>query len=164
MLPLKAHIRNGRTSTDRALAAIRTPSGRRAAGCASTQARELAPAQSTAQKHRENRAVPLSFGGLDLGLSKQVASLFPGEPVPCPVAGLADALEGHDSLGQAAIEQPVFGRFCGQLADRRQPQIDGSRRQTSRFQNAPVLLDDCSAKWRSGFGRVPGQEIFKAFS
>jgi hypothetical protein len=38
---------------------------------------------------------------------------------------LADALEGHDSLGRAAVEQTVFGRFCGQLADRRQPEIDG---------------------------------------
>jgi hypothetical protein len=41
------------------------------------------------------------------------------KPVPRPVAGLADALERRDSLGHAAIEQSVFGRFCGQLADRR---------------------------------------------
>jgi hypothetical protein len=82
--------------------------------------RELAPSQGAAQKHRQNRAVPFSFDGFDHGLSKQVSRLFPGEPVPCPGAGLADTLEGHDSLGYAAIEQPVFGRFCGQLADRRQ--------------------------------------------
>jgi hypothetical protein len=31
---------------------------------------------------------------------------------------LVHTLEGHDSLGHAAIEQIVFGRFCGQLADR----------------------------------------------
>ena len=65
---------------------------------------------------QENRAVPFSFGGFDLGLSEQVARLFPGEPVPCPVAGLADTLQRHDSLGHAAIEQPVFGLLrpaCG---------------------------------------------------
>jgi hypothetical protein len=33
------------------------------------------PAQSAAQKHRQNRAVPFSFDSFDLGLSKQVASL-----------------------------------------------------------------------------------------
>jgi hypothetical protein len=82
--------------------------------------------------------------------------LFPGEPVPCPGAGLADALQGQDSLGRAAIKQSVFGRFCGQLADRREPEIDGGRRQAGRLQNPPVLLNDRSAKWRSGFRRVPG--------
>src|SRR6516165_10252180 len=91
----------------------------------------------------------------------QIARLCPGKPVPCPVAGLADALEGYDSLSHAAIEQAVFSRFCGQLADRRQPQIDGSRGQTGRFQNAPVLLNDRSAKSRPGFGRVPGEEILQ---
>ena len=40
------------------------------------------------------------------------------------VAGLVDALEGYDSLRHAAVEQSVFGHLCGQLADRRQPQID----------------------------------------
>jgi hypothetical protein len=28
-------------------------------------------------------------------------------------------------------------------------------------QNAPVLLNDGSAKWRPGFGRVPGEEILQ---
>ena len=39
--------------------------------------RELAPAQSAAQKYRENRTVAFSFGGLYLGLSEQVARLLP---------------------------------------------------------------------------------------
>ena len=39
--------------------------------------------------------------------SKQVAGLFPGEPVPCPVAGLADALEGYDSLSEGKLELVV---------------------------------------------------------
>src|SRR5215470_4502862 len=94
----------------------------------------------------------------ELGLSKQVALLFPAEPVPCSVAGLADALEGYDSLGRAAIEQPVFGRFCGQLADRRQPQIDGRRAKpadsrTPRYCGTVALLDGGRAS-----GRVPGEE------
>ena len=125
--------------------------------------RELAPAQRAAEKHGKNRTVPFAFHGVGVGLSEQVARLFSGEPVPCPVAGLADALEGHDSLGRAAVEQTVFGRFRGQLADRRQPQIDGSRRQAGSFQNAPVLLNHGSAEWRSGFGRVPGDEILQWF-
>ena len=62
-------------------------------------------------------------------------------PVPCPVTGLADAFEGHDPLGHAAVEQTVFGRFCGQLADGRQPQIDGSRSQAGRFQKGPGSTD-----------------------
>jgi hypothetical protein len=41
--------------------------------------RELAPAQGAAQKHRQNGTVPFSFSGLDRGLSKQIARLFPGE-------------------------------------------------------------------------------------
>jgi hypothetical protein len=75
-----------------------------------------------------------------------MARLFPGEPVPYPVAGLAHThiLEGHDSLGYAAIEQSVLGRFCGQLADRRHSQIDRGRRQAGRF-----------------FGRVPTEEIIQ---
>jgi hypothetical protein len=60
--------------------------------------------------------------------------------VPCPVAGLADALEGRDSLGYAAIEQSVFGRFCGQLADRRQPQIDGSRPRCAIHRNSAAQV------------------------
>jgi hypothetical protein len=51
--------------------------------------RELAPAQRTAEKHCQTRTVPFSFHSVDVGLSEQVASLFPGEPVPCPVDGLA---------------------------------------------------------------------------
>ena len=54
--------------------------------------RELAPAQRTAKKHCKNRTVPFSFDGVDVRPGEQVARLFPGEPVPCPVAGLADAL------------------------------------------------------------------------
>ena len=122
---------------------------------------QLAAAQCSAQKHRQNRAVPFSFRGLEVGLSQQVARPFPAEPVPCPGAGLADALEEHDSQRHAAIEQSVFGRFCGQLPDRRPPQIDGSGRQARRFQNAPVLLNDGSAKGQPGFGRVPGEEILQ---
>jgi hypothetical protein len=54
---------------------------------------------------------------------------------------LADAFEGHDPLGHAAVEQTVFGRFCGQLADGRQPQLDGSRSQAGRFQKGPGSTD-----------------------
>jgi hypothetical protein len=39
---------------------------------------ELAAAQSAAQKHRQNRTVPFSFHGLDLGLTEELAGLFPG--------------------------------------------------------------------------------------
>jgi len=46
--------------------------------------RELAPAQGAAQKRRKNRAVPFSFDSLDLGLSEQVARLFPGKPCSLP--------------------------------------------------------------------------------
>jgi len=56
-------------------------------------------------------AVPFSFGRLDHGLSKQVARLFPGEPVPCPGAGLADALEGQDSLAHAVKPDVHIRRF-----------------------------------------------------
>jgi hypothetical protein len=42
------------------------------------QRRELAPAQGTAEKHRKNRTVPFAFDGVDVGLSEQVARLFPG--------------------------------------------------------------------------------------
>jgi hypothetical protein len=63
--------------------------------------------------------------------------------------------------GRTAVEQTVFCRFCSQLADRRQPEIDGSRRQAGSFQNAAVLLNDGSAEWRPGFGRVPGDEILQ---
>jgi hypothetical protein len=71
---------------------------------------------------------------------------------------LADALERYDSLGHAAIEQIVFGRFCGQLADRRQPQIDGRRRQISRFQSATVLMKDGS------IARLIGGRVSAAYS
>src|SRR5499427_4235002 len=126
---------------------------------AASSLRRSAHPKSTARIARSRLPSMVSI----LGLSEQVARLFPGEPVPCPVAGLADALEGYDSLGQAAIEQRVFGRFCGQLADRREPEIDGSRGQTGRLQNAPVLLNNRSAKSRPGFGRVPGEEILQGF-
>ena len=43
--------------------------------CAHSSVRELAPAQRAAQKHRENRTVTVSFGGVYLGLSEQVARL-----------------------------------------------------------------------------------------
>ena len=46
--------------------------------------REFAAAQGAAQEHRENGAVPFSFGGLDLGLSEEVAGLFPeASSLPC---------------------------------------------------------------------------------
>jgi hypothetical protein len=60
--------------------------------------RELAPAPGAVQKHRQNRAVPFSFHSFKLGLSEQAARLFAGKPIPCPGAGLADALERHNSL------------------------------------------------------------------
>jgi hypothetical protein len=62
-------------------------------------------------------------------------------------------LEGHDSLGHAAIEQAVFGRFSGKPADRRQPQINESRRQAAKFQNAPVLLKHGSAALNASYMR-----------
>ena len=70
-------------------------------------------------------------------LSEQAARLFPGEPVPCPGAGLADTLEGHDSLSHAAIEQPVFG---GVSANRRKFRHVKSRSATtaSRSMNCPL--------------------------
>jgi hypothetical protein len=82
--------------------------------------RELAAAQGAPQQH---------FGGLDLGLSEQVARLFPGEPVPCPGAGLADTLERHDSLSNAAIEQPVLAASAVSLriADSRRLMEAGAR-------------------------------------
>jgi hypothetical protein len=69
--------------------------------------RELAASQGASQKHRQNRPVPFSFHRLDLRLSEQVAGLFPGEPVPCPVAGLMDALEGQDCLTLGVSGTPV---------------------------------------------------------
>ena len=44
--------------------------------------RELAPAQSAAEKHRQNRTVPFSFHGVDFGLSEQVARLLPRSQFP----------------------------------------------------------------------------------
>ena len=66
----------------------------------------------------------------------QIARLCPGKPVPCPVAGLAGALEGYDSLGHAAIEQAVFGRFCGQLAIADSRRLMEAGAKLARFQNA----------------------------
>ena len=86
-------------------------------------------------------AIPNFFSGFKYGATEEVARLFPAELVLCSVAGLADAFEGHDPLGHAAVEQTVFGRFCGQLADGRQPQIDGSRRKAGRFQKGPGSTD-----------------------
>ena len=120
------------------------------------QRREFAATQSAAEKHRQNRTVPFSFHGFYGGLSEQVARPFLGEPVPCPGAGLADALEGHDALGHAAIEQSVFGRFCRQLADRREPQIDGGRLQSGAAGEFVCKLGaaDGSPLFLSGDGRL----------
>jgi hypothetical protein len=79
--------------------------------------RELAPAQRTAEKHCKHRTVPFSFDGVEVGPGEQVARLFPGEPVPCPVAGLADALKGDDSPATLRSRKPFSG-FFGKLADR----------------------------------------------
>jgi hypothetical protein len=59
---------------------------------AAVESRQLAPTLRTAEKHRKNRTVPFSFHGVDVGLGKQVARLFPRKRLPCPVAGLADAV------------------------------------------------------------------------
>jgi hypothetical protein len=67
--------------------------------------------------------------------SKQVARLFPDEPVPCPVAGLADALEGYASLSHAAIKQIVFCRFSVaslRIADSRRLMEAGAKPVDSR--------------------------------
>jgi len=77
--------------------------------------------------------------------SSPTRSSFAPEPFPGPRCDQAN----------------LFGSFCGQLADRRQPEIDGSRRQAAGFQNAAVLLNHGSAEWRPGLGRVPGDEILQ---
>src|SRR5215469_472420 len=74
---------------------------------------ELAAAQGAAQKHRQNRAVPFSFNGLDLGLSKQVAPggnrilIIAAEYTPPPADHLA-LLE----QGELFAQVEVLGSEC----------------------------------------------------
>jgi hypothetical protein len=68
--------------------------------------RELARAQRTAEKHGKNRTVPFAFHGVAVGLGEQVARLFPREPVPCPVAGLAGSYNSAVAIAELSSASP----------------------------------------------------------
>jgi hypothetical protein len=76
------------------------------------------------------------------------------------VAGLVDALEGYDSMRHAAVEQSVFAAASLRIADSRR--LMEGRRQAGRFQNAPVLLNDRSAKWRRASAAYQARKSFNA--
>src|ERR1035438_1550263 len=57
---------------------------------------EFAPPETAADQHGEDGAVPFAGQRFGIGLAEEIASLFAGQPVPCPGARLPDALQGDD--------------------------------------------------------------------
>src|SRR5215831_18162178 len=87
-----------------------------------------------------------------LGLSEQVARLFPGKSVPRPAPGLTDAVRRLNSLGHVAVQQPVLRSVDGEFADGGEPDVHRGRRQASCFEETAVLLHDASAQSPPRFG------------
>jgi hypothetical protein len=72
--------------------------------------------------------------------TEQFFGLRAGQPVPCPGSQHLGPFDRAD-LTDLGFRQPFLRRgFFGQLADRRQAQIDRARRQGARFEGNPVPL------------------------
>ena len=56
------------------------------------------------------------------------------------------------------VEESILRGFGDELADGRQPQVDGSRRKTRGFEARAVLLDDRAAEGRPGLA-VPRRPV-----
>ena len=72
---------------------------------------------------------------------EEIVGLFLHQPVPCPVAALLDARHALDRRGHGGVEQLIVGHLPGELADRREPEVDRRGGKALGQERRPVLLD-----------------------
>jgi hypothetical protein len=96
--------------------------------------RELAAAQGAAQKHRQNRPVPFSFHGLDLGLSEKVARLLRESQFPARFPDWRTPLRDTIPWATRRSSNPFSAASAASLriADSRRLMEGGARRADSR--------------------------------
>ena len=89
------------------------------------EAHELGAAQPAGDQKRQDGAVALAFQSRGIGRIQELVGLLFQKPVPCPHTLLLHPLGPLDRAGDAGIEQAVVGHLARQLAQRRQPQVQG---------------------------------------
>ena len=72
---------------------------------------------------------------------EEAVGLFLHQPVPYPVAALLDPRHPFDGRGSCRFKHPVVGHLAGELADGREPQVDGRGGKLVSQERGAVLLD-----------------------
>jgi len=90
---------------------------------------ELLPAEGAADQQCQDRVVAFALEGGTIGNGQQLFGLFPGEPVAQTGSLLPDVGDVAETGGLVNPEQPARPGFGDQLPHRRQPDVDGGRRQ-----------------------------------
>ncbi len=102
---------------------------------------QLGPAQSAAEQQGQDRPVAKPGQGAGRRGVEEIVGLFLHQPVPCPVAALLDARHALDRRGHGRVEQLIVGHLAGELADRREPEVDRRGGKALGQERRPVLLD-----------------------
>jgi hypothetical protein len=126
------------------------------------QRRHLGAPQPTAQEYGQNRPVTEALRGGSVRRVQQRLRLPGREPV-----SKADALGGHalharDAAGQFGRQQAVVGGFYGQLAHRRDPDVDGNGAQPAGLQRDAPGRYSGLREARPRFLAVPGEKFVQA--
>ena len=103
--------------------------------------RQLLAAQAAAEEQTKQNPIAFSPVGRAVRQSEQLFGLAGGQPVAGAGAMAPGALHATDGGGELGGEDPVIGRFIGELAQRAQPDVDGRRREILLVEGGAVALD-----------------------
>jgi hypothetical protein len=102
------------------------------------ECRHLGPPQAAAQEHRQDGAVAEALGRGCVWCIQQRLRLPHRQPVPQADPLGCDTLHPRNPIGEFGRQQPVVRSLDRQLADRRDPHVDGNGAKPAGLQcNAP---------------------------
>ena len=119
------------------------------------QISQFAAAESAAQQHGENRAVPLSFERVRGRRLPEATAFLGREPVPKPHTQLLGTLHTSDAGGEFRTEQASVCGLIGESSYCSKSSIDRSRRELPILKEDAVPRNDNLVERESRLGAVP---------
>ena len=105
------------------------------------EAQQLSPAKPAAEQQCQHGPVAFASQRLGAGHVEQLVGLVLHQPVADPGTALLDPGDPLDRRGDQGVKQLVVGELPGELANRREPEIDGCGGEAIGDEGGPVLLD-----------------------